>query len=382
MYLARFDAEGMMLAQGAVAVQGDPGNDAGAGLWSAQLDSLADALKTLAYQCLAVRLQASPEGKFQRLVAVTVTADHTDTLCTWIASFTRFDRVVDGAVIIPADRVQFDALLGAVSRLSSCLLPEALQTAEGAWLAVPSRIQPFLADLFEEASLFGHELTYQAHLIPSEGKVEDLRSARKNLLRLEHTAGIPRVLLEAQRARVSEFARATTEVEEFVAVDTPEAAAWLRKALSRRLAANWAASGVAAPEVVVEAVRYRDVLSGALHQALVVAQAPATVDRRTAAAADDTFQHQLLTWRPRSPLVTMPAGRSGADIGQPSLALRPIKTRWTVVPYEGDESFLCISYSHADAERLTKLGSTDRRYRLASMVRSRYPGRRRVGRAD
>ncbi len=358
MYLASFESATGLLCQGCVRLPTLPpvGKETCADWW-AEFARLVASAGALTDGALALRVRLAENCLLERVLFVATPARHEWALRRFLASFTRLDNLIEGSVELPLDRTRYDQLAAQMPRWRTRVAPPCLAIGD-VWFASDFRVAPHLDALLAEADTFGHQFGYQVHLHALAPDPERVRAARKNALRARNLAGVPDALVRTQQRLADALDTAAVVYEEFLAVDTPAAAAWLADAVRRHAQGPLAALKLEPPETEFVAGDYDELLTVALHSGTFIELAP---DEICASALDERGRAALLGWRPSNDLarrfasrVAPPARAADNEAVDDMVAPLPPDLKLPV-PYDGAEPFIFISYKRQDIARIAPI---------------------------
>ncbi len=350
MYLASFESATGPLCQGCLRLPSLPTVARETRTeWAAELARLMDSVGALADGAPALRVRLDEERLLERVLFFAAPARREPELRRFFAAFTRLDNLIEGSVELPLTRTRYDQLAANMPRWRARVAPPCFALGD-VWFTSDFRLAPHLDALLAEADTFGHQLGYQVHLRALARDSERVRAARKNALRARNLAGVPDALVRAQQRLADSLDTAAVVCEEFLAVDTSAAAAWLADAVRRYAQGPLAALKFDPPEVEFTADDYDELLTVALHSGTFIELAP---DEICASALNERERAKLLGWQPSADLArrfasrVAPRGREEEEL----VTLLPTDLKLPV-PYEGTEPFIFISYKRQDIERI------------------------------
>ena len=348
MYLAAFEFDQVRILQGCVRLGPLPTvRQETLSLWWRILEGRLRSRDAVTGGQHALRLLLDSDGSMRRFLITSAPPQAESQLRSYLASYTRLDGVVEGSVGIPLTRAEHDALLHGFPKLQ-CQVRAGSFGAGEPWFACPFQIASELDSLFAEADTLGYRLGYQVHVRPWTADPEALRDARKNVLRVRSLPGVPQPLAETQEQLVERLATATALCEEFVAVDSDEAARWLGEALRRDFRRRMAGMRFEAPRFDFANGGSDDLLTVATHSSVFEA---ISLDESCAQCIDSDGALEILGWRGpadleqrlaiRAPSVEQPLEEKESPT--PAAAVRLLPSA-----YEGEGEFLFVSYKHQD----------------------------------
>lgn len=358
MYLASFESAKGPLCQGCVRLPTlPPVAPETCADWWAEFARLVESAGALADGALALRVRLNAARLLERVLFVAAPAHCEWALRRFLASFTRLENLIEGSIELPLDRTRYDQLTADMPRWRARVAPPCFAIGD-VWFASDFRLTPHLDALVAEADTFGHQFGYQVHLHALAPDPERVRAARKNALRARNLAGVPVALARKQQRLADALDTAAIVAEEFLAVDTPAAAAWLTDAVRRHAQEPLAALKLDPPETEFAAGDYDELLTVALHSGTFIELAP---DEICAGALDAKGRAALLGWRPSDDL----ARRFAARVVPPAPVEQEAAEDTVVVPlppdlklpapYEGAEPYIFISYKRQDIARIVPI---------------------------
>jgi TIR domain len=354
MYLAAFEHDVFRILQGCVRLGPLPTvYRETLALWWRTLEGRLRSREAVTGCHHALRLLLDCDGSMRRLLIISGPPEAESELRRYLASFTRLDSVVEGSLGLALTRAEHDAFLDGFPKLQTRVSAGRFG-AGNAWFACPFQIGSQLDNLFAEADTFGYRLGYQVHVRPWTADPEALRDARKNALRVRSIPGVPKPLAEMQQQLVEGLANATALCEEFVAVDSHEAARWLAETLRRDFKRRTAALPFDLPKFDF-GNESDGLLTAATHSSVFE---ELSLDERCANAIDNNRVMEILGWRGSSDLELRFASRvapvAHALNGDEDLT-RLDTARVFPAAYEGEEEFLFVSYKHQDIQSIAPI---------------------------
>ncbi|WP_347140451.1 toll/interleukin-1 receptor domain-containing protein [Paracoccus sp. SSK6] len=357
MYLARYEAvEGGSIVQGVVRVVGEPVGDTMVSLWREQVRGLAAMGNALTPTGMSLRLSIHPDQPTERVLAVACPSEREVALTRWLAAFTRLERSgtarVETLRAAESHRLN-EILIGKLPpRHARIADPGPLLAAGETWLTTPWRLRERLNDLARQALLAGHALNYVVHFATVDLDPETLRTARRNLLRLERVPGMPSGLLADQRARVDHFSRSCLTVDEYLAVaDTVGAWEWLTEVVR----GIWKPSASELRWSILPEIRTTNpdeeeaLVTGMPVELLFGPETSPAPAQKIGRCAEPEAFCDLLGWISPDP---QPAKLEVLDVQDAhTKPLRPAEAE----PYFGSASYAFVSYSRCDAERIAPI---------------------------
>jgi len=291
MYFARYDNGRSKVAQAAVSLPALVLETAGRQRWSELLRLAAE--QTLAAPGVDFSVRFTVQNRrLDRLLLLTAGEDREDDLTALCAGFLRPASVVEESVVVPASRDQHDELLAGFPAVAAWIRNEPIEH-RGCELVSDFRLAGSLDSLLLAALDRGETLAVQFNVCRHAADAEDLRAARKNLVRLEHERGLPPVLVESQRGIV-ERASGGFLVDEIVASADTSALRRVRDALDPAFAAGYARLGFRELPWDDE-TDLADLISTGFHASLFHDFCPLA---KAAMTIDPGCALRLLAWRP------------------------------------------------------------------------------------
>ncbi len=355
MYLASFDVgAGGAIRQGALALPCLPTLPDGVReAWWAQYARTVATASAVAGD-VALRVSLTGGGLLDRVHIVSAPGRHEEALRRYLASFTRLDLTADSSTRTPASREEYDAIVDDVPRFQCRARVSGFRRGD-VWFANNFRIGPLLDGLVAEADTLGFRMTYQVNVnrgAIAAGRVGD---ARKNALRVRDLPGVPPALPLLQSRLSAHLSGATAVCDELVAVETPDAAAWLNEALRRHFLRCFGELGFATPNFEFIDGGFSDWFTAPSSSP---APADLPLDELCASAVDEAEGTTLLAARPSGDIAARFASRVQRD--PPAAPEAPPPLVWTPPPgmpplpvaYAGAQDFIFVSYKHDDIPRI------------------------------
>jgi hypothetical protein len=189
------------------------------------------------------------------------------------------------------------------------------------------------------------------HVRAAEVSAEWVRSARKNVLALRDLPGVRPALVTWQEELARALGHATAFCEEYLAVDTPDAARAVEQCLTDRFNARYAPLGFPAPAFQFERDACQDALVNGVHSHDLDPLSPMALCG-VAEMADE--RDRLLTWRPSPRLTALLAPADAArDLPEPAADANVLAP--PPPPYDGAGPFVFLSYKRRDLARVVPL---------------------------
>jgi hypothetical protein len=357
MYIARLTAGETQLVQGGVqlayprigpgAIAGYNAND----YWLDSLRALARGATSAAPISLSLRVRLDTRGRLYSCIGALAEATSEDALRRWLAGYTRLERVAADSSALPADRDAFDALFAEPDegkgawRVARTSAPD--YRRNDLWVACDFQIFAILGELLLEARQLGHPVIAQVNLTSFSAPPDHVREARRNVVRLRDSGRAPDALLDLQEQLAQQLASAEYVVEELVGSTEGAVDTWLRPALERRFAEQFARLRFDPPIHVFRAWDNVRGLDPPLHSSLLDPDGASVADL-CSTAADAGAMERVLGWVPPDALRFDP---EASEPDEPVVAPNVLPPG--LPPAGGrDGSFVFISYSHSDAPRI------------------------------
>jgi TIR domain len=351
-YLASLDTEQDAFVQGMLVVRGPPAAPLSLReQWWDTYRRLMRGITSMAPAGAALRVVLEPGRGVQQALVVAVEQERAARLRRFLAPFTRLETVAPGSGRLPIAKADYDSIADGFPALRCRLAVEPGQL-QGAWFACDFRLAPSLETLMLTASDRGHRLGYQINICPLAGGVELewLRTARRNALTIAELAGVPDAVVAHQRRLSDRLDQARAVYEEYVGVDTPEAAEWLLGELRAEYEAQLGGQRFdEAPEWELDDDGYEDELA----YPLLLDPVEMTPAELTAAAVSGSEAEALLSWRAPAELA-LPV--DAADAGLEADDEPPLHPPADLpAACDGNDPFVFISYRRADLERVAPI---------------------------
>ncbi|MEW5915458.1 MAG: hypothetical protein AB1762_03590, partial [Gemmatimonadota bacterium] len=205
MYVARLSADDTELVQGGVRLAYPA---LGAGLvagydatryWIDSLGALARGATSAAPLSLSLRVELDVRGTLSACIAVLAEAGNEDAVRRWLAGYTRLERVAPESSALPSTREEFDALFAEPADSRGSWLVTRTSAPDyrrnDLWVACDVQLLPRLGTLLLEARQLGHPAVAQFNLTRFEPTEDQVREARRNVVRLRDSGRAPEQLI-------------------------------------------------------------------------------------------------------------------------------------------------------------------------------------------
>ena len=318
----------------------------------------------------ALRIVLTAEGNIDRFLFICAPTSKAFELRRYLASFTLLDKIIQDSTILPLSIDDHQEYLGSFPRQRLRVSIPGFSSS-GVWFACDYRVHPFLNNILAEAKTLGYRFGYQITIQPIAPNPEWLRDARKNTLRIENLPGVPRIVLDRQQRLVDKLHEASCAYEEFVGVETLEAATWLKSALKQRFVRLFGPMKFETPELDFIDQGFKDTLMHARHS-LALTDLP--LDEICSCAINEETRGSLLVWRPEFDKLTRLQTIYQADTCSKTSSLRvpdsvfdfqkeatdfrlakcskgtENKLDTLVKPYQGNQDYIFMTYDHEDTD--------------------------------
>lgn len=343
MYLARLGSGAEAWVQAAVAIGGPPRRADGDAFWD-EISRRLSAAALVPRSTVARRIILDTGGRLRQTFILTAPAEHEGAIRRVVAGLTRLERAAGGSVALSQGREEHDRWMEPPGRLRYCPTAEGF-FVQGVPLACDFRVAGVLDDLLVDASLGGYTLVYQVHVRAAEIDLEDLRAARRNALALHDLPGARPALVEWQEQLARAFGYAGAFCEEYLAVDTPEAAAAASLLLGDRFRACYGPLGFPGLPGGFAEGAHDEPLAVAVHSHDLD---PASPTHLCGMALGPAERAQVLGWRPSLRLLQflVPPASDGGENATTSAGL-PLQA-----PYTGEGPYAFLSYKREDLPRV------------------------------
>jgi hypothetical protein len=359
MYLARFDADALSWYQALVRIERIPrADEPRRRVWKDTLERLVRA--AVADPDLAASLRVVVEaGRLRWTLFCVGSCGREGALRRLVGAFTRLNAIAGDCVATPDDRATHDALTQDFPALR-CRVTMPPYRQGAVWFACDFAVAPLLDDLLARAQALGHAIGYHVNVQRLSTDHERERAAAKNVLAVEGLRGVSAAAVALQRRLAARLADAAAVHEEIVGATDGEAAEWLRRELRLAFVQRYGALKFEPPDFTFSDDPLEAALVASRHASVFE---PLSVDEACAAAIDGDGATALLSWTPQDELAVALASGPGTaapeeteaedgDLQKPGAEL---------VPYEGPDDFLFLSYKHEDLPRIeTILGELTR----------------------
>lgn len=353
MYLARFEgpdgeyvqAAALVVPSAAAAVRHERSWD----LVARQLSAAA----RIPRATVAHRVTFDPAAGLRHTLALTAPAGQERALREIVARLTRLDAAFGEALSLPQDQRERDSWFEHVGPLRLC--PSAETFAVGSVpLACDFKVADVLDELLIDASVGGYALSYQLHVRAADVSAEAVRAARKSMLALREVPGIPQALLDRQEQLARCLGDANALCEEYVVVDTPEAARSVEALLGDRFAAEYGPLGYPASPFHFQPDVHEDALSICVHTHDIE---PWEAVPLCGIAVSATERDRLLAWAPSPRLrsLALAGARAAISAETPECALTESDVAAAPRPYDGMQPFAFVSYKRQDFARIVPI---------------------------
>lgn len=356
MYLARFSTDVEDWVQAVAVIDSAPPQSRGSD--SVFWDEIARRLSAAARiprSTVARRIAVDRRRRLRQTVAVTAPAAQERSVRQVIAGLTRLESITGGVLALPHGREEHDAWLERPGPYRFCSTADGF-SVRGVPLACDFRLAAALDELLLDACLGGHELTYQLHVRAAEPDPEWVRAARKNVLALQELPGARPALVEWQEQLARAFGYASAFCEEYLVVDSPDAAESASALLAEHFQARYGPLGFTAPPARFREDAYDEPLALAIHSHDLDPLSPVDLCGTAAAAAE---RDQLLGWRPSPRMLHLlaPAEEEGNGEEGPASLPPAGEARGGAVaePYTGAGPFAFVSYKRQDLHRIAPI---------------------------
>ena len=354
MYLARFDADSLCWFQALLRIERIPRSDeSGRRIWAQTFERLIRAV--IADPDLAASLRVIVDrGRLRWTLLCTGACEREIALRRLVGAFTRLNTITGDCVATPDDRATHDGLAEDFPPLR-CRITMPSYRQGTAWFACDFSMAPLLDDVLARAQALGHAIGYHVNVQPLSPDPECQRSASKNVLAVESLAGVSAAAVTLQRRLAANLIGAAAVREEIVGAYDAESAAWLQRELHLAFVQRYGSLKFEPPDFTFSEEPLEAALVATRHAAVF---APLSVDEACATALGADGAVALLSWTPRDELALglpsreSPAVADGAGEGTETAAVDLQQVGAGLVPYDGPEDFLFVSYKHEDMPRI------------------------------
>ena len=353
MYLARFEGQDGEYVQAAALVVPSAGaTSRRERFWDLVARQLSVAAR-IPRATIAHRVTFEPASGLRHLLAVTAPAEEERGLREIVARLTRLDAAFGDALSLPLDQRERDSWFGHPGAQRVC--PSAETFAVGSVpLACDFRVADALDDLLIDASVGGYTLSYQVHVRAAGIPSEWIRTARKSMLALRDVPGIPQALVDRQEQLGRRLGEADALCEEYLVVDSPEAARSVQALLGERFDAAYGPLGYPAAPFDFQPDVYEDALSLGVHTHDIEPWAAVPLCGIAVTAFE---RDRLLAWSPSPRLLglVLPATRVALTGEVPEGALTESDVAAAPPPCDGMQPFAFVSYKRQDFARIAPI---------------------------
>ncbi|HUD86465.1 MAG TPA: toll/interleukin-1 receptor domain-containing protein [Xanthobacteraceae bacterium] len=178
------------------------------------------------------RLNVRADGRIERVLSAVFEPRNEQVARRFFGGMSMLEAYERDTVDFPDDGGKFETWAADFPPLRCSLVGKQLQSGR-CWLACDFRAGTHLDTLVNEAQVFGFAFGYQAQFRPFMPTPAQRQRIGYNLIALRSVNGVPSDLLADQERQAQDFASATLLVEEIVAVEDNDAAAWLNSCLAR-----------------------------------------------------------------------------------------------------------------------------------------------------
>ncbi len=198
--------------------------------WWAIYETLCRGVQAIPDWSVSLRLIVTPGQGFEQTLILATTAANEAALRSTAAAFLRLAVVAEDSVAVPLSQAEYDMATFGFPRHRVYVDPF-FETIGGQSFACDFRASDVLADLTTQAHLQAFRFGYQINLRAFRPSDQHWKDARKNIIGLQHLRGVSADLLDFQLRLAEKLGTVAGSSEEYVAVDTSSAAAWLTHTL-------------------------------------------------------------------------------------------------------------------------------------------------------
>jgi hypothetical protein len=346
MYIARFDTDRGEWLQAIATTHTTASVGEAASQWWEELGRLlCRAVRDVPESTIARRISLDERRQLHQMVSVAAPVAQEQRVRYVFGVLTRLDRIRGGTIDIPLSPKEHDQWSITASSLRFSTRDVAL-SINGSPIICDLRIFPVLDELLADAALRGAALSYQIHVRSVALDTEVVRAMRKATLVLEARLGASSQIVQWQDrlARHAGLARAITE--EFVMVDTPEAARAIESVLRMRFETQFEAFRFSVPDLTFQPQAHDEAVGVGVHSHELDALSPAAL---CSAAMSSTELEAALMWKPSRRLQSLlPVASDEGYVNSDDLAADTSASLNVPVPYEGTEPFAFVSYKRGD----------------------------------
>jgi hypothetical protein len=233
--------------------------------------------------------------RLQRALLLIAPSDREDELPGLAAAFLHANRVEDNSVDFCLSRDEHDGTLQAFPGRRAWVRNDSYPLGEQE-LACDFQVAPALEELLGLALQRDLDFAVQVNARRFHPAPEDLRAARKNLVRLEADRSVPPAVLDLQRRIVNRLAAARFVTDQFVGAGTAAARDLVLRRLGERFTADYGHLGFGAAPFEVGADTDLDApLTTGFHSSLFDDVSPVA---RAGMAVEAAPLQEYLTWHP------------------------------------------------------------------------------------
>jgi TIR domain len=342
MYLAEYDFGGPRRIQVAARlIYPTSSNEREMKLWWDRFRAVLRNLDTVPDTSTSLRIHV--RNRLEATLFATAPANQVQRFRQGLGSFTQLGLLARGDIEFAQARPEHDRMLS-FPRFRCRIATPGLASGD-AWFAFDFRVHGFLNEVLAEAEAVGHFLSYQVNVERLAMEADWQREAARNALRVSRISGIPSQLEQLQHRQATNLRHATHVCEEFLGVETSEAASWARAMLERKFRDIYGA--YVKPEFSFDEGSYEESLTANRFKHFFE---PVGIDEICGAAVSARDRVQLLSWEPAAELLHT-LSESNEPVIERDVA-RQAAFPMTVESYMGKESYLFISYKREDVRRI------------------------------
>lgn len=213
-----------------------PGADAA---WWSTLRTLVRSVDAIPDWSASVRLVLTPGRGLDHVLLLAANAHDERMLRETVAAFLRVAVISADSIQVPLSRAEYDKAISGFPRHRCYVDASFDDEARTRWFACDFRVAPMLPQLLTVAHLRGYRIGYHANLRSFAPTNEEKRAVLKNASLLDTVAGISDDALAYQRSLANDFRHATALIDEYVAVDSRDAASLLARQLDSQFDASY-----------------------------------------------------------------------------------------------------------------------------------------------
>lgn len=294
MYTARYSDGQSTIIQKALSfgvVVFEPADDLSS--WSANYRRAMDTLISAPGVDFAFRISLKEKCLKRELFIMTSEARE-ENVQALAGSFLRLNALVDESARVCLEKNQHDEAAGSFPKIRYWVR-NASHRYNDCQLMCDFRILPLLDRLFDIALQRGWDLAAQFNVRRYQPTDEDVRSIRKNMVRVDSESGLPHRLIDLQRRLVGKVEQTRFLIDQFVGFDSPQSKDFLSEQIADEFAARFGRFGFPCSLFEASAGSVDELLWTGFHSSLFEESTP--MDKLADSSTREEIE-QLLWWQP------------------------------------------------------------------------------------